>query len=78
MNKKLWSKIKKKLRLWMRLKRMNEVGENNTRKYCMVDVEYCQINHQVGRETRREVKLNEKVIAKNVKSNPKIFWKYVR
>lgn len=45
--KKLWSKIKKKQRLWMRLKRINEAGESNTSEYGLVDVEYTQLNNQI-------------------------------
>lgn len=41
-------------------------------------MEYRQINNQVQQETRRAVISHEKLIAKNVKTNPKIFWKYVQ
>lgn len=37
-----------------------------------------RLNNQVRRETRNGLKMKEKEIAKNVKSNPKIFWKYVQ
>ena len=56
MKKKLWSKIKKKQRFWMRLKRMNTAGENNTREYSLVDEQYRQINNQIRRDTRTTIK----------------------
>lgn len=77
MNKKLWYKIKKKQRLWMRLKIMREDGEHNIREYNMVEVDYRQLNNQIRRQTRRASKDKEKEISENVKSNPKFFLKYV-
>ncbi len=76
MNNKLWSKIKRKQRLWERLKKKrqeNVLSEIDSD----VENEYRRLNNQVRRQTRNAVKLKEKEIAKHVKENPKIFWKYV-
>ncbi|XP_076058263.1 uncharacterized protein LOC143035280 [Oratosquilla oratoria] len=78
MNRKLWAKIKKKQRFWMLLKKMMEGREINQGEYDKLYEEYRRINNQVRPETRSFVKNVEKTIAQNVKSNPKIFWKYVQ
>lgn len=77
MNRKLKAKIKKKQRLWERLKKMAERPTSGDEEYLKVQCEYRRLNNQVRKETRREVKVKEQTIAQNVKSNPKIFWKYI-
>ena len=76
MNRKLWSKVKKKQRLWERLKNAKTDGTSvNTCRE--IEKEYRRVNNQVRRETRNAVKQKEKEVAKHVKDNPKVFWKYV-
>lgn len=78
-NKKLWSKIKKKRKLWSRLKQIKTTGaENYVGELSNVYNNYRRINNQVRRATRNEAIKQDKVIAKNVKENPKIFWKAVQ
>lgn len=77
MNRKLWKLVKRKKRLWTRLK---ELKENNgshaeTRE---VDLERRRVNNKIRWETRKGVKEKERKIAKNAKDNPKIFWKYIQ
>ncbi|KAK4298600.1 hypothetical protein Pmani_029051 [Petrolisthes manimaculis] len=76
MNRRLWSKVKKKQRLWERL---NKAKSNGTSvKTCReIEVDYRRLNNQVRNETRNAVKVKEKEVARHVKDNPKIFWKYV-
>ena len=76
MNRKLWSKIKKKQRLWERLRKAKKEGSTQD-SYRDVETEYRRLNNQVRKETRNAVKTKEKEIAKNVKKNPKVFLKYV-
>lgn len=80
MNRKLWSKIKRKQRLWGRLKTMKEGNRVNAEANMCTEVEreYRRLNNQVRSETRKAVKLKEKEIARNCKDNPKMFWKYVQ
>ncbi|XP_076036825.1 uncharacterized protein LOC143022485 [Oratosquilla oratoria] len=78
MNTKLWRLIKKKQRLWARLKKMKEDREDNISEYSFVQEGYRQTNNKVRWETRRAVKRVEKSIAENVKENPKAFWKYIQ
>ena len=76
MNRKLWIKIKKKQRRWERLKRARREG--NTWDTCKsIETEYRRLNNQVRRETRNVVKIKEREVAKHVKINPKVSWKYV-
>ena len=76
MNKKLWTKVKRKQRLWEKLKKMKE--ENwPPREYSNVEKDYRRLNNQIRRETRNAVKTKEREIAGLVKENPKVFWKYV-
>ncbi|XP_076038451.1 uncharacterized protein LOC143023736 [Oratosquilla oratoria] len=42
-----------------------------------VETEYRRLNNQLRKETRNAVKAKEKEVIKNVKKNPKVFWKYV-
>lgn len=78
-NRRLWSKIKRKQRLWERLKKIkNGQLECFAGEYLKVQEEYRRTNNQVRRDTRKEIKNLEMKIAKNVKENPKIFWKYVQ
>ena len=62
------SKRKKKHRLW---KKYQETKEG--KDY----LEYCKCRNQVRSLTRKAVKEKEKSVAKYVKTNSKIFWKYV-
>lgn len=82
MNRKLWSKIKKKQRLWEQLKEMrgrSDSGWNEqSEPYISVEKDYRRVNNQVRRETRNAVKNKEQEIARNVKDNPKVFWKYIQ
>ena len=59
---------KKKYRLWKRYLTTKD-GE--------IYKEYCRCRNQVRRQTRKIVKANEKGIAAKVKTNSKMFWKYV-
>ena len=43
--------------------------------YMETEKEYRRLNNQIRRETRDTTKHKEKEIARNVKSNPKVFWK---
>lgn len=58
-------------------KEMKKNTENCNRIYDETQTEYRRLNNQIRWETRNAAKLKEKEIAKNVKENPKIFWKYV-
>ncbi|KAG7153996.1 putative Endonuclease-reverse transcriptase-containing protein 11, partial [Homarus americanus] len=81
MNKKLWAKVKKKQRLWERLKIMKTKFNERacTREmYLETEKEYRRLNNQVRWETRNILKRKEQEIAKKVKANPKVFWKYVQ
>ena len=78
MNRKLWKKIRRKKRLWARLKQMSSSRDTNNREYHEVMQEYRQTNNQVRRETRKEIKNKESNIAQKAKTNPKLFWKYVQ
>jgi len=60
---------KKKYRLW---KRYLQTKDGKHYK------EFCRCRNQLRRLTRRDAKLHEKRIAKNVKTNVKSFWSYVR
>ncbi|KAG7155492.1 hypothetical protein Hamer_G024702, partial [Homarus americanus] len=78
---KLWAKVKKKQRLWERLKIMKTKFNERacTREmYLETEKEYRRLNNQVRWETRNILKCKEQEIAKNVKANPKVFWKYVQ
>ena len=46
--------------------------------YMETEKEYRRLNNQIRKETRNAVKVKEKETAKNVKENPKVFWKYVQ
>lgn len=52
--------------------------EPNDRELRELDMEYRRTNNRVRRETRKEIKNKERLIANNVKDNPKIFWNYVQ
>ena len=78
MNRKLWSKIKRKQRLWETMKNMKQGTTPSQDRYAEVELEYRRLNNQVRRETRNAVKKKEQEIARNSKSNPKVFWKYVQ
>ncbi|KAK4311280.1 hypothetical protein Pmani_001785 [Petrolisthes manimaculis] len=76
MNRKLWTKIKRKQRLWERAKELRR-NDSDPRIIRKIEEEYRRTNNQVRRQTRNAVKAKEREIAKHVKENPKIFWKYV-
>lgn len=79
MNKILWSKIKRKQRLWMRMKSLKgNLNAFSRTMYMETEKEYRRLNNQIRKETRNAVKFKEKEIAKNVKENPKVFCKYVQ
>ena len=78
MNRKLWKKIKKKKRLWVRVREMDNQGSNQTRERQEIKMEYNRVNNQVRSETRRAIKRKEQSVAKNAKKNPKLFWKYIQ
>ena len=76
-NRKLWTKIKRKKRLWARIKVLDSRSHINDREYQEVNKEYRQANNQVRNETRKAIKNKERNIARYIKENPKLFWKYV-
>ena len=78
MNKRLWVKIKKKTKTLDEIKEMKEEGRNNTREYILLQQDYRRIYNQVKQETRRAIKNMEETIAENIKTNLKIFWKYIQ
>ncbi|KAG7161598.1 putative Endonuclease-reverse transcriptase-containing protein 12 [Homarus americanus] len=81
MNRKLWAKVKKEQRLWERLKIMKTKFNERacTREmHLETEKEYRRLNNQVRWETRNILKRKEQEITKNVKANPKVFWKYVQ
>lgn len=75
MSGKLWKKIKKKHRLWNRMKEMKLEG--NLPSSGNIETEYRRLNNQIRRDTRNAAKIREQEIARNVKRNPKVFWRYV-
>lgn len=78
MSRRLWAKIKRKQRLWARLTELKKIGgARNNQEYVEVEAQYRRLNNQIRRETRSAIKHKEQEIAKHVKENPKIFWKYV-
>lgn len=79
MNRKLWTRIKKKQRLWTRMKSLkSNLNTSTGNEYLETEEEYRRLNNQIRKETRNAVKVKEREIAKNVKENPKVFWKYVQ
>ena len=68
LDKKTRTKINRKNRLWK-----SYVASRDPKIY----EEYCQTRNQVRRLTRKATKEYEKHLAKDVKHNPKKFWKYV-
>ena len=69
LDRKSLSKIKRKYRLWD-----SYIKTGDGKKY----LEYCRVRNQVRAITRRVQKELEKKVAKEVKSNPKKFWQYIR
>ena len=77
-NRKLICKIKKKQRLWERIKRMkSDHMEDNIELILQTQLNYRKLNNQIRRETRKITKNKEQEIVNKSKSNQKIFWKYV-
>lgn len=62
MNKKLWSKIKRKQRLWEKLNQMKEEGGHSEEEILRVQTLYRRTSNQVRRETRDEIQNKEKNI----------------
>ncbi|XP_076039000.1 uncharacterized protein LOC143024116 [Oratosquilla oratoria] len=78
MTRKLRANIKRKQRLWEKLKKIKQENDVTlNRKYQDTEREYRRVNNQVRRQTRNAVKSKEREIARYVKENPKVFWKYV-
>ena len=61
--------IKRKDRLWTRYMETRE-----TDKY----LQYCKIRNKVRKMTRKNRKTLENKLAKDLKHNPKLFWKYYK
>jgi site-specific recombinase XerC len=61
-------KIKQKNKLWSKMRKNLATEEEK--------LSYRRIKNQIRQLTRKARKLLEKNIASNVKSNPKLFWKY--
>lgn len=74
MSRKLWTKLRRKKRLWEQVKKKRENGTDGNNN---IEEEYRRVNNQVRRQSRKSVKAMEKKIAKFVKANCKLFWKYV-
>ena len=72
MNRKLWKKIKKKKRLWVRVREMDNQGNNQTRERQEIKMEYNRVNNQVRSETRRAIKRKEQSVAKNAKKKSQV------
>ena len=68
LDKKTLAKIKKKNKLWGRVRKQLAEDEEKIR--------YNRLRNQIRGLTRKSKKIMEKEIAKNAKSNPKAFWKY--
>lgn len=67
MDQKTMDKVKKKHRAWNKYTRTKEHADYNA---------YVRARNQARWATRNAVKIFEKAIAKEIKSNPKSFWKY--
>ena len=79
MSRNLWTKIKKKQRLWERMKQIKATEEERfVGEFLKVQEEYRRTNNQVRGATRLERRKQERKIAKCVRDNPKLFWKYVQ
>ena len=53
----------------------------NRKVYLETEKEYRRLNNQIRKETqntKNTKKVKEREIARNVKDNPKMFWKYVQ
>ena len=68
LDKKTLAKIKKKNKLWGRIRK--QLAEDEEK------INYNHLRNQIRGLTRKSKKIIEKEIAKNAKSNPKAFWKY--
>ena len=74
MTRRLWTKIKRKQRLWARLTELKKTDRaQSNREYMETETQYRRLNNQIRRETRNAIKLKEKEIANQVKENPKFF-----
>ena len=69
MNAKALAKVKKKHQAWKIYKRTQEGKDYQ---------EYVRARNQARGATRQAVRDFEKLVAKNVKENPKAFWKYAK
>ena len=70
LDKKTLRKIKQKNKLWSKFRNDLALEEEK--------LKFRQLRNQVRRLTRKGKKIMEKNIAKNIKSNPKAFWKYTQ
>jgi hypothetical protein len=68
MNAKALSAVKKKYKSWCRYTNTKQYGDYK---------EYCSARNKATTEVKRAKRDFEKQIAKEVKKNPKTFWKYV-
>ncbi|MPC40213.1 hypothetical protein E2C01_033769 [Portunus trituberculatus] len=73
MNRKLWAKVKRKQRLWERMKKLKQENGSD-REYLETDKNYRRLNNQIRWETWNALKLKEKQIASLVKENPKVSY----
>ena len=62
--------IKKKNRLWNKIRKDLASAEEK--------LQFNRLRNNIRRLTRKGKKLLEQTIAKNTKSNPKVFWKYTQ
>jgi len=69
LDRKTIKKIRRKERIWKLYLQTND-GETYT--------EYQRLRNQVRKLTRKAKKLQEKLIAKNIRTNPKKFWAYAQ
>ena len=63
-------KMKKKNRLWGKIRKDLAYEEEK--------LKYKRLSNQIRRLTRKGKKIFERMVAKNSKSNPKVFWKYAQ
>ena len=57
---------------------MKKFKLSGSQEFIKMEMEYRRLNNQIRNETRNAVKSKEKDIARHVKDNPKMFWKYVQ
>ena len=78
-DKRIVKKVKKKQRLWERIKKMNmDLIRYSKDHINEIILNYKRLNNQIRMETRKIRKNIEINIAKKSKDNQKLFWKYVK